>query len=366
MVKLNQGLEDIAEKIRKGERLDFEDGVRLFNSTDLLGIGLLAQEVKRRRHGRKVFFAVNCHVNHTNVCVGSCRFCAFRRRPGDAEAYTLKPEEVIKRVRAVALWGLREIHLVGGLNPDLSLDYFRKILRGIKERVRGVTIKGLTAVEIDFLARQEGLTVREVLQELKAAGLDALPGGGAEIFAPAVRQRLCPAKISGERWLEIHAEAHALGIPTNATMLYGHLESYEDRVDHLLRLRELQDRTGGFQAFIPLPFLPQNNPLAAEEGVKGTTGFDDLKTIAISRLLLDNFPHIKVYWVMVGTKLSQVALNFGADDIEGTVLEERIAHSAGAESPQVLTRRELEDLIMAAGGVPVERDALYRVVREGV
>ncbi|MGO0122240.1 aminofutalosine synthase MqnE [Desulfothermobacter acidiphilus] len=363
MQLVSRELEEVAAKLTRGERLDFNDGIALFRSTDLVGLGMLAQRAKRQRHGDQVFFAVNCHINHTNVCVGTCRFCAFRRRPGEEGAYVSSPREVIRRVHSASLWGIREVHLVGGLNPELDLDYFCTILQGIKKKVKGVTVKGLTAVEVDFLAQREGLSVAEVLLRLREAGLDALPGGGAEIFAPLVRQRLCPNKISGERWLEIHAEAHALGIPTNATMLYGHLESYEDRVDHLLRLRELQDRTGGFQAFIPLPFLPKNNPLAKEEGIKGTTGFDDLKTIAVSRLFLDNFPHIKVYWVMVGIKLAQVALNFGADDIEGTVLEERIAHSAGAESPQVLTRQELEEFILAAGGVPVERDALYLPVR---
>jgi len=361
---LNGELQEIARKVLNGRRLGLEDGLALYHSRDLLGIGYLANTVRRRRHGKKVFFAVNRHINHTNICINRCRFCAFSRAPGEEGAYTLTPEEIAVKAEEAKALGVHEIHLVGGLNPGLTLDYFREVLRRIRAVLPEATIKALTAVEVDYLARRHNLSVAAVLSALQEAGLDCLPGGGAEIFAPRVRELVCPRKISGEQWLEIHATAHRLGIPTNATMLYGHVETVAERVEHLLKLRALQDETGGFLTFIPLAFHPTNTPME-EWDLQETTGFDDLKTLAIARLLLDNFPHIKAYWVMLGSKVAQISLSFGVDDIEGTVVEEKITHSAGAQTPQLMARLELVELIKTAGYDPVERDALYNVVREG-
>ncbi|MEW6770818.1 MAG: aminofutalosine synthase MqnE [Bacillota bacterium] len=361
---LDGELREVAEKVLEGRRLGPEDGVTLYNSRDLLGIGHLAELVRRRRHGKKVFFAVNRHINHTNVCINRCRFCAFSRAPGAEGAYTLSPAEIAAKAEEAAALGVREVHLVGGLNPELTLDYFCEVLRRVRAILPGATIKALTAVEIDYLAQQHELPVDAVLGALKEAGLDCLPGGGAEIFAPRVRELTCPRKISGERWLEVHAAAHRLGIPTNATMLYGHVETVAERVEHLLRLRELQDQTGGFLTFIPLAFHPENTAMA-KWGLRETTGFDDLKTLAIARLLLDNFEHIKAYWVMIGPRMAQISLSFGVDDLEGTVIEEKITHSAGARTPELMARLELVELIKTSGYVPVERDALYNVIREG-
>ena len=361
---LNGELQDVAAKVLNGRRLGREDGIKLYRSSDLLGIGYLADMVRRRRHGDRVCFVVNRHINHTNVCVNRCRFCAFSRPPGHKEAYTLLLEEIEEKAEQARSMGVREVHIVGGLNPELTLSYFEEMLRRVASAVPGVTVKALTAVEVDFLARRHDLSVREVLGRLKDAGLDCLPGGGAEIFAPRVRRLTCPNKISGERWLEIHATAHRLGISTNATMLYGHVETVEERVDHLLQLRSLQDRTGGFLTFIPLAFHPKNTEME-KWGLAPTTGYDDLKTLAVARLLLDNFDNIKAYWVMIGPKMAQIALSFGANDIDGTVMEEKITHSAGAETAQELTRLEMVELIKTSGYVPVERDALYSTVREG-
>lgn len=361
--QLSGVLRKIAVKIERGQRLTPEDALALYEADDLLAIGQLAAQVKRRWYGQRVYFAVNYHLNYTNICVNRCAFCAFSRRPGEPGAYTLTPDEVAAKLLALQDLGIRELHIVGGLNPELDLDYFLTLFQRVREILPEVTLKALTAVEVDFLARQHNLTVEEVLGRLKEAGLACLPGGGAEIFAARVRKIICPQKISGERWREIHATAHRLGIPTNATMLYGHVETLAERVEHLWALRQLQDETGGFQSFIPLAFHPSRTALADQ--VSGpTTGYDDLKTIAIARLFLDNIPHIKAYWVMLGPKLAQIALNFGADDLEGTVVEEKITHSAGAESPVGLTRRELVALIKTAGFVPAERDALYRRVGE--
>lgn len=361
---LDEELREVADKVLKGQRLGLKDGIALFNSRALLSIGYLADLVRQRRHGKRVFFAVNRHINHTNVCINRCCFCAFSRTPGAEGAYTLSPAEVAAKAEEAAALGVHEVHLVGGLNPELTLDYFCEVLQRIRAILPAATIKALTAVEIDYLAQRHNLSVNAVLSVLKEAGLDCLPGGGAEVFAPRVRKRICPRKISGERWLEVHATAHRLGIPTNATMLYGHVETVAERVDHLLRLRELQDQTGGFLTFIPLAFHPKNTAMA-KWGLRETTGFDDLKTLAIARLLLDNFAHIKAYWVMIGSKMAQISLGFGVDDLEGTVIEERITHSAGACTPELMARLELVGLIRTAGYVPVERDALYNVVREG-
>ncbi|MEW6173596.1 MAG: aminofutalosine synthase MqnE [Bacillota bacterium] len=357
-------LREIADKVNKGERLNREDGIELYKSTDLLAIGCLADTVRRRRHGDRVCFTVNRHINHTNVCINRCLFCAFGKSSGDKDAYTLTIEDIEEKARQAGLMGVREIHIVGGLNPELTLPYFEEVLRRVCAVVPGVTVKALTAVEVDYLARRHELPVDGVLTRLKAAGLNCLPGGGAEIFASRVRRLTCPKKISGERWLEIHATAHRMGIRTNATMLYGHVETVEERVEHLLKLRELQDETGGFLTFIPLAFHPANTEME-KWGLKQTTGYDDLKTLAIARLVLDNFEHIKAYWVMIGPKLAQISLSMGVDDIDGTVVEEKITHSAGADTAQEFARTEMVELIKTAGYAPVERDALYNVVREG-
>ncbi len=351
-------MKEILEKAFNGEPLDIAEGLRLFESDHLHEIGLYAKKLSERLNSGRVYFVVNRHINPTNICVNRCRFCAFSRSKGETGAYELSIEDVLERVKSSPA-ELKELHIVGGLHPDRDLGYYEKMLSGIKQLRPHVHIKAFTAVEIDYLARKSSLTVEETLARLKKSGLDAMPGGGAEIFNEEVRARLCPEKISGKRWLEVHRTAHKLGIRTNATMLYGHIESYKDRVEHLLALRELQAETGGFQAFVPLPYHPENTYIST----RFPSGIDDLKTIAISRLILNNIPHIKAYWIMLGEKLTQIALCFGADDIDGTVIEEKITHSAGAQTEEGLTRERLVELIKRAGRVPVERDALYNVVR---
>lgn len=359
----NSDLQDIVDKVISGRRLNREEGVRLFKTKDLLTVGYLADLVRRRKHGDRVYFVVNRHINQTNVCINRCRFCAFSKDPGAPGSYTLTLDEIVEQARRSWTQGISEVHIVGGLHPDLDLEYYLEMMRRLREALPGVVIQALTAVEVEYLAQRHQMTVEDVLLALHQAGLDSLPGGGAEVFSPRVRELLCPKKISGERWLYVHETAHRLGIRTNATMLYGHVETPEERVDHLLALRELQDRTGGFLAFIPLAFHPRHTEL---EGVvpDRTTGYDDLKMLAVSRLMLDNFDHIKAFWVMIGEKMSQVALSFGVDDFDGTVVEERITHAAGAETAQSMARRELVRQIRAAGRRPVERDTLYNVIRE--
>lgn len=351
-------LSKIEEKVERGERITPHEALFLFESSEVHHIGRLGSLVSEKLHNKKVFFVKNRHINPTNICVNRCRFCAFSRSPHDEGAYELSPEDILEKIEGGGE-ELREVHLVGGLHPEWGLEYYEDLLKEVKGRFPGLHIKGFTAVEVDYLSKKSGLTVEGTLQRLKEAGLDAMPGGGAEIFSGSVRAKLCPEKISGDRWLEIHRTAHLLGIPTNATMLYGHLESYEDRVDHLLKLRKLQDETGGFQAFIPLSYHPDNTDI----GGTGASGIEDLKTIGISRIFLDNIPHIKAYWIMLGEKLAQVSLLFGADDLEGTVLEERITHAAGARSSEGLTPEEIIRLIRRAGRIPVERDSLYNQVR---
>jgi len=348
---------EIESKIETGQRITPEEAVFLFNTDRIHLLGRLAARVAERLNGKRAYFVRNRHINPTNICVNRCRFCAFSRSRGDSGAYELGIEEILERI-ASSPPGLREIHLVGGLHPDWDIEHYTKILSTIKKKFPGLHIKGFTAVEIDYIARKSGLSVDETIERLMDAGLDAMPGGGAEIFRASVRERLCPEKITGERWLEIHRAAHILGLRTNATMLYGHLETVEDRVDHLERLRLLQDETGGFQAFIPLSYHPDNT----EIGGGGASGLDDLRTIAVSRIFLDNFPHIKAYWIMLGEKLSQIALLFGADDLEGTVLEEKITHSAGAKTSEGLSIHQIVNLIGRAGRIPVERDSLYNEV----
>ena len=353
-------LETVREKVLAGRRLSFEDGLALYRTHDLLGLGQLANHVREKRHGDAAYFVWNTHVNHTNVCVATCDFCAFAARRDEPRAYTMAVDEVVKNVASLPK-PVREVHVVGGLHPDLPFSYFTDLLKGIKRARPDIHVKAFTAVEVFFFHRLYRKSVEEVLVELKAAGLDSMPGGGAEIFAKGTRDRIIRGKADAAQWLEVMRTAHRLGIPTNATMLYGHVESVEDRVDHLLRLRQLQDETGGFVTFIPLAFQPWEVP-AME--LPETTGFGDLKAIAVARLLLDNFPHVKSYWVMITPRLAQVGLSFGADDIDGTVTEEKIAHDAGAPTPPAMTVHELVRLVREAGRRPVERDTVFNVVRE--
>ncbi len=354
------GLGDVHRKVQSGRRLDMEDGLRLFAGRNILAVGALAHEVRTRLHGRAAYYVVNQHINYSNVCVNGCRFCAFGKEQGDALAFELSVEEILGKIRERRNGPISEVHIVGGCHPDLPLSYYESILRAIKALRSSVLIKAFTAVEIGHFAQREGISTRDVLLRLKSAGLDLLPGGGAEIFSPRVRTMLCPQKATGNEWLNIVREAHQVGIKTNATMLYGHVETIEERLEHLLALRELQDETGGFLCFIPLPFQTANSSLT---GIEPTTGMADLKTLAVSRLMLDNFPHIKAYWIMLTVKLAQVALYFGADDFDGTVIEEKIGHMAGAQSEQALTRSELERIIREGGFEPVERNSFFESVR---
>jgi aminodeoxyfutalosine synthase len=356
----DEALAPIRDKVYEGRRLSFEDGVALYRSHDLLGLGTLANHVRERRHGNDAYFVWNTHVNHTNVCVATCDFCAFAARKDEPRAYTMAVDDVVKTVAGLP-GAVREVHVVGGLHPDLPFSYFTDLLRGIKAVRPDIHIKGFTAVEVFFFHRLYRKSVEQVLLELKEAGLGSMPGGGAEIFAKEVRSRIIKGKADAAQWLEVMRTAHRLGIPSNATMLYGHIETVEDRVDHLLRLRDLQDETGGFVTFIPLAFQPWEAPAMR---LPETTAFDDLKAIAVARLLLDNVPHIKSYWIMITPRLAQVGLSFGADDIDGTVTEEKIAHDAGAKTPQLMTVHELVRLVREAGRRPVERDTLFNVVRE--
>ena len=352
-------LAPIAAKVQAVERLSAEDALALYASPDILAIGWMANLVREKAHGNKTFFNVNRHINPTNVCVAACRLCAFGRKKDSAGAYTMALEEAWQAAASGYSEAVTEFHIVGGLHPDLPFEYFLDLLAGLKQRFPQVHLKAFTMVEVAFLAKRAKLSIRHTLEKLKLAGVDSLPGGGAEIFADRVRSIICDHKIDGAEWLETARTAHQLGLRSNATMLYGHIENDEDRVDHLLKLRSLQDETGGFQTFIPLAFHPDNTPL---RHLPKTTGMLDIKNIAIGRLVLDNFSHIKAYWQMLTPKIAQIALRFGADDLDGTVIEEKIYHDAGASTPQGLRRSELERLIREAGREPVERDTMYHPV----
>ena len=352
-------LEPIAQKVMAGERLTSEDGLALFQSHDLLGVGWLANYVREKRHGNICYFNVNRHINPTNVCVAHCKLCAFGRSPDAPGAYTFALDEIYSRAAEGVAEGATEFHIVGGLHPDLPFDYYLELIRGLKQRFPQVHLKAFTMVEVHYYARLSKLSIRDTLLKMKEAGVDSLPGGGAEIFHARVRRIICDHKVSGTMWLSIASAAHELGMRSNATMLYGHVETLEERVDHLVRLRETQDKTHGFVAFIPLEFHPGNTAL---DHLPKPTGMDALKTIAVSRLMLDNFDHIKAYWIMLTPRIAQIALRFGANDLDGTVVEEKIYHDAGATTPEGLSRAELERLIRAAGRVPVERDTLYQPV----
>jgi aminodeoxyfutalosine synthase len=355
-------LSSIQNKVRSGQRLDAEDGVALFMEPDLLAVGALANEVREKRHGDRTYFNRNMRIEVTNVCVASCLFCSFAKlEEGAPGAHTMKVEAAWAELEQRMSDPPSEIHIVNGLHPGLPFSYYEELLKGFKRIKPDIHLKCFTGVEIHFFAQHYGMTYAEVLEKLRAAGLDSLPGGGAEIFHPDVRKKISDDKATGDQWLEVHRVAHRMGMRSNATMLYGHIETFEHRVDHLLRLRALQDETKGFQAFIPLAFHPDGNGM---RNLPAPTAVDDLRNIAVSRLLLDNFDHIKAYWVSMTPKIAQVGLRFGADDIDGTIVHETIYHAAGSSSPQGLEYEELLRLIREAGRIPIERDTLYNVVRE--
>ena len=364
----DSNLRPIAEKVLKSQRLDVTDGLALYASSDLLGIGAIADYANGRKNGDRVFFSANQHINPTNVCIlrNTCTFCSFAKMPKEEGNYTRTLEEVYHEAEQAVGSPTREFHIVGGLHPKLKLSYYTDMIRGLKERHPQVHIKALTAVEIAHLARIEKISEEEVLIRMKDAGLTSLPGGGAEVFSTAVRATIAERKLTGEEWIRVHRVAHGLGIPTNCTMLYGHVETAADRIEHLAMLRNLQDDTGGFLTYIPLAYHPDHNELGEELGRVGTatTGYEDLKNIAIGRLFLDNIPHVKTHWPMVTPFLSQIALAFGCDDVEGTVVYERIYHEAGSTTEMHMPYYGLVQLIRGAGKRPVERNSLYESVRE--
>ncbi len=349
----------IREKVEAGRRLTFDDGLALEASTDLFTLGEMANVVRERYNGNFGYYNVNTHINPTNVCVYKCDFCAFRADLDDPRAYTMGEDAIKERARQAHARGATELHIVGGLHHKLPFSYYVDVVRWVKDAAPEIHVKAYTGVEIEWFKKIAKLSTREVLQTLIDAGLGSLPGGGAEIFHPEVREEICGAKATTEQWFDAHRTAHQLGLHSNATMLYGHVEKAKHRIDHMIRLRELQDETGGFQTFIPLAFHPDNSRM---DEIPKPSGVMDLKTMAISRLMLDNFPHIKAYWIMLGIKTAQVALSFGADDLDGTVVHETIYHEAGAETPQEIGVAEIERLIREAGRVPVERDTLYHRV----
>src|SRR4249919_513578 len=354
------GLLDIAAKLDRRERLDLTEGIRLFETPDLLAVGWLANREREKRHGARTFYNYNIRLEATNVCVASCLFCAFARlKPGDEGAYTMSLEDAWEKLRRRLHQPLTEIHVVNGLHPDLPFDYYLELLRGFKRIRPEIHLKCFTAVEIAFFADLYGMTDEQVLRELMAAGLASLPGGGAEVFAERVRKKIAHDKCGSDRYLEIHRTAHRLGMRTNVTMLYGHIETNEERVDHMLRARALQDDTRGFQAFIPLAFHPDNNQMRK---LPAPTAIDTLRVHAVARLLLDNVPHVKAFWIATGVDVAQTSLWFGVDDLDGTVQGERIYHMAGSTTPEAMTTKQIERLILAAGREALERDTLYRVV----
>jgi aminodeoxyfutalosine synthase len=361
-MNIRADLSDIAEKVARGQRLSRGDGLHLMATPHLAALGALANAARERLHGDRTYYIVNRHINYTNICVNRCRFCAFSRSEGEDGAYLLSVEQCLGKAESFRGGRVSEFHVVGGLHPTLGLDYYTGMLSALRSQFPDVHMQAFTAVEIAHIAAVAGISIEECLTRLREAGMGSLPGGGAEVFSSRVRDELCPQKLSADRWLDVMRTAHGLGIRSNCTMLYGHIERPDEVVDHLLRLRDLQDETRGFLAFIPLAFHPRNTAL---QGVaSGPTAYDDLRIIAVSRLLLDNVAHIKVFWIMVGLTLAQVALGFGANDVDGTVVEERITHAAGAETPESLTVGELRRMIESAGRTPVQRDTLYQPVEE--
>ena len=356
---IDPSLKPVEEKVQAGARLTFEDGVRLFKTRDLFALGRMANRVREKKNGDKAFYIRNLHLNYTNVCVFDCAFCSFYRKEGQEGSWEMDLDAVFRYAAKTKFEKLDEVHIVGGVHPKLPYRYYTEMLRGLKERYPRVHLKAFTATEIDHLAKISKKPVGELLGDLREAGLDSLPGGGAEIFAPRVWDQVCSGKARPERWLEIHRAWHAMGGRSTCTMLYGHIETDEERVDHMVRLRGLQDETGGFTAFIPLAFHPEGNALSH---LSKATAQTDLKVHAVARLMMDNVDHIKAYWIMTGLKMAQLLLSYGADDIDGTILEERIVHMAGAESPVGVTEEELSALIREAGRVPVRRNTNYATV----
>jgi len=367
MIQLNHAacLAEIRAKVEASRRLSFDDGLFLEEHGDLFTLGELANLVRERKNGDFAYYNVNTHLNATNVCVYRCTFCAFRADLKGPKGYVMSDEQILERAAEADRRGATELHIVGGLHHQLPYEWYLNVVRLIHETYPRLHLKAYTSVEWDWFSRLTGRPTRDILAEFRDAGLGSLPGGGAEIFHAEIRDQICEHKADADAWLRIHREAHELGLRSNATMLYGHIEQPRHRIDHLCRLRELQDETGGFQTFIPLAFHPDNTRLAEQQPITKASGLTDLKIMAISRLMLDNFPHIKAYWIMLGIKTAQVALSFGADDIDGTVVHEKIYHDAGSDSPQELTVPELRRLIEEAGRVPLERDTLYHeVVRQ--
>jgi aminodeoxyfutalosine synthase len=359
----------LADKVLRGERLSFEDGLLLYATPDLTGVGAMAHHVRLQKHGRAAYYVVSRRLSYTNVCYTHCQFCAFQAKPGDPRAYSLSAEAIIRELEKPENTGVRELHMTSGHNPKLKIDYFEDLFRKIKARFPEIHLKVFTMIEMDYYARISGLSTDAFLDRCMAAGLESCPGGGAEIFDEALREQICIGKKDAQIWLDTAELCHRKGLPTNCTMLYGHIEEARHRVDHLLRLRDLQDRSlkagyTGFLAFIPLAYQNEDNELSATHVIHETTGTQDLREIAVARLLLDNIPHIKAYWVMIGPKLAQVALSFGADDVDGTVKEELITHMAGGETSGAMADTELIRLIRDAGRQPVERDTLYNVIKE--
>jgi aminodeoxyfutalosine synthase len=355
-------LHDIRAKVEAGERLTFDDGLFLYDRADLFDLGTLANLVRQRKNGNFAYYNVNTHINPTNVCVYRCVFCAFRADLKSDKGYVMPDAQILERAGAAEARGATELHIVGGLHHQLPYDWYLHVVRIIHEAHPRLHLKAYTAVEWDWFARLTGRATCDILAEFKDAGLGSLPGGGAEIFHAEVRDKICEHKADADAWIRIHREAHQLGLRSNATMLYGHIEQTRHRIDHLIRLRELQDETGGFQTFIPLAFHPDNTKLGHDHQIKKPSILMDLRTMAVARLMLDNFPHIKAYWIMLGIPTAQLALGYGADDIDGTVVHEKIYHDAGSDAPQELTVAELRRLIEEAGRVPVERDTLYHEV----
>jgi aminodeoxyfutalosine synthase len=355
------GLGDLLLKIKSRERLTADDGLRLYQCTDILALGYLANIVRERLNGDKAYFIYNQHVNYSNICTNLCKFCAFGKAAESELAYEMTVADIRRKVEERLAEPIREIHMVGGIHPGLPFSYYTDALQAIKSVRPDVHIQAFTCVEIAHLAEISKQSVEDTLKDLIAAGLGSIPGGGAEVFSPRIREKTCEKKLSGEGWIEVAKTAHRLGIKSNATMLYGHIETLEERVEHLSMLRDAQDETGGFMTFIPLAFHPKNTELAH---LSKSSGLEDLKNIAVARCFLDNFPHIKAYWVMIGLKLAQIALSFGADDMDGTVKEEIITHMAGAETEQAVASNQFIRIIEEAGRKPIERDTLYNTITD--
>ncbi|KGA95842.1 hypothetical protein AJ85_18490 [Alkalihalobacillus alcalophilus ATCC 27647 = CGMCC 1.3604] len=363
-IQIPTNLSLIQEKIKQGMRLSFEDGMYLLQSTDLLTLGQMADSVRKQKHGHYVYFIQNTHLNYTNVCFLSCKLCAFGLKENDPRAYSLSLQELENKFVEMKGKGFSELHIVGGVNPRLSFDYYLEMMKLSKRHNPTIHIQAFTAVEIDYIARCAKITVKEALLKLKEAGLDSILGGGAEIFDAEIRKQISGHKTTTEKWLNIHRIAHQIGIRSNASILYGHIEKPEHIIDHLIRLRELQDETNGFQAFFGFAFHPEHTRLAEEFDIRTeTTGFLDLKILAVARLMLDNFPHIRAFWMMIGQKLAQVSLSFGVNDLDGTVMEEQIVHAAGNDSVQMIPKQSFINMIKETGRIPVERDTLYQTVR---